>query len=87
MKVTFKDTEKFVEFSKLRNGDTFIDQEYDEETVLVRVEACIDVVLEADEDVTDKFDGYAVDIQSGRVMGYYKSDKVTPIEAEVVVQR
>lgn len=86
MKVTFKDTEKFVEFGKLRNGDTFIDQEYDEDTVLVRVEACIDVVLETDED-TDEYDGYAVDIQTGKVMGYYKNNKVTPIEAEVIVQR
>lgn len=87
MKVTFKDTEKYVEFGKLKNGSTFIDPEYDEDTVLMRVDTCVDVDLGTDTDISEEFNGYAVNIQTGRIMGYYDTDKVVPVEAEVIVQK
>lgn len=86
MKITFKDT-KFVEFGQLHNGSTFIDPEYDEGTVLMRVDTCVDVDLITDTDVSEEFNGYAVDIQTGYIMGFYNSDKVIPVEAEVTVQK
>lgn len=87
MKITFKDTEKYVEFGQLPIGKTFIDPDYDEDTVLMRVDTCVDVDLITDTDVSEKFNGYAVDIQTGYIMGYYSTDKVIPVEAEVTVQK
>lgn len=86
MKVAFKDT-NVVNFSTIRCGGTFIDQDYDEDTILMRVKAYVDVVLGTDTAISEDFDGYAVDIQMGKIMGYYNYDEVIPVEAEVVVQK
>ena len=85
MKVTFKNTNE-VNFSAIGYGTTFIDQEYDEGTILMRVRACCDVVLGTDTTIVDDFDGYAVDIQTGEIMGYYNSTKIIPVKAEVRVE-
>lgn len=86
MKITFKDS-KFVEFGQLHNSDTFIDPDYDEDTVLMRVDTCVDIDLITDTGLSDEYDGYAVDIQTGYIMGLYNSNKVVPVEAEVTVQK
>lgn len=85
MKITFKNTNE-VDFSTVHCGDTFIDQEYDEGTILMRIKPVSDVVLGTDTDITDTFDGYAVDIQTGEIMGYYNDAKVIPVKAEVKVE-
>ena len=87
MKVTFKDSEKFVRFSQLRDGDTFIDPDYDEGTVLICVSASPDVVLGTDCEAEADYDGFAVDLDSGIILGYDNDTKVIPVEAEVVVQK
>ena len=83
MNITFKNT-NLVDFSTIHRGDTFIDPEYDEGTILMRVTACCDVVLDTDTEITDTFDGYAADIQTGEITGYYNDTKVIPIKAEVI---
>ena len=85
MNITIKNTNE-VYFSTIHNGDVFIDQEYDEGTILMRVRAVCDVILGTDTDITDEFDGYAVDIQTGEIMGYYNTTKVIPVKAEVVAK-
>lgn len=85
MKITFKNTNE-VDFSAIGYGNTFIDQEYDEGTILMCVRACCDVVLGTDTAITEDFDGYAVDIQTGEIMGYYNDAKVIPVKAEVRVE-
>jgi hypothetical protein len=85
MNITFKNTNE-VNFNTIHSGDTFIDQEYDEGTILMRVKTVCDVVLGTDTDITDNFDGYAVDIQTGEIMGYYNDTKVIPVKAEVTVK-
>ena len=86
MKVTFKNTTNEVNFSTIGYGGTFIDQEYDEGTILMRVKAVCDVILGTDTVIADDFDGYAVDIQTGEIMGYYDSTKIIPVKAEVRVE-
>lgn len=86
MIVTFTNTNE-VGFSAISYGGAFIDQEYDEGTILMRVRACCDVELGTDETIAEDFDGYAVDIQTGEIMGYYNSTKVIPVKAEVNVKR
>jgi len=84
MNITFKNT-NLVDFGTIHRGDTFIDPDYDEGTILMRVEAShCDVILSTDTDITYNFDGYAVDIQTGEIMGYYNSVEVIPVKAEVI---
>ncbi len=85
MKITFKNT-KQVAFSAIGYGGAFIDQEYDEGTILMRVRACCDVVLGTDTTIADDFDGYAVDIQTGEIMGYYNTARVIPVKPEVNIE-
>ena len=85
MNITFKNSNE-VDFRAISCGDTFIDPEYDEGTILLRVKAVCDVTLGTDPDFTE-FDGYAVDIQTGELQGYYNSNKVIPVRAEVEVKR
>ena len=85
MNITFKNT-NFVDFSTINRGDTFIDPDYDEGTILMRVAvSCCDVILNTDTDITDNYDGYAVDIQTGGIIGYYNSVEVIPVKADVIV--
>ena len=86
MTITFNNTNE-VSFSAISYGGAFIDQEYDEGTILMRVRACGDIVLDTDTDLSDPFDGYAVDIQTGEIMGYYNDTKVIPVKTEVIVKR
>ena len=86
MTITFNNTNE-VSFSAISYGGAFIDQEYDEGTILMRVRACGDIVLNTDTDISDPFDGYAVDIQTGEIMGYYNDTKVIPVKSEVIVKR
>ena len=86
MTITFNNTNE-ASFSAISYGGAFIDQEYDEGTILMRVRACGDIVLNTDTDISDPFDGYAVDIQTGEIMGYYNDTKVIPVKSEVIVKR
>ena len=86
MKIVFNNFNE-VKFSTIHRGGTFIDPEYDESTVLMRVEPCGDVVLETDEEISGSYDGYAVDIQTGEVLGYCNNYKVVPVKAEIRVER
>ena len=86
MTITFNNTNE-VRFDAIGYGNAFIDQEYDEGTILMRVRACGDVVLDTDTDISDPFDGYAVDIQTGEIMGYYNDTKVIPVKTEVIAKR
>ena len=86
MKVTFKDSE--ITFGTLKKGDTFIDPDYDNEAVIIKVEPCGDVEMAGDAElIDDDFDGYGVDPYTGTVAGYYNSDKVIPVKAEVIIYR
>lgn len=85
MKVNFD--EKKVNFDTLKVGDTFIDENFDECTVLMVVGASIDVDICASSVVTEEFIGYAVDLSDGGLYGYRADEKVIPIRAEVTVFR
>ena len=87
MKITFKDSEKFVKFGELQDGSTFIDPDYDEDVVLIAISPALDVVLGTDCELDADYDGFAVDLNTGTVLGYDNSCKVIPVEAEVVVQK
>ena len=89
MKITFKDTEKFVRFDTLRHGNTFIDPDYDKDTIMMCVDTCCDVALTTNMDVKDgtEYDGFAVDIGTGIIIGYRDDDRVIPVNAEVVVEK
>jgi hypothetical protein len=86
MTITFNNVDE-VDFSAIGYGNAFIDQEYDEGTILMRVRACCDVTLGTEGELSNEFDGYAVDIQTGEIMGYYNSAKVIPVKSEVIVKR
>ena len=77
------------EFSELVAGDTFIDPEYDEETVLMVVNTCIDLVLKPDGEITKEgeYDGYAVDLTLGRIIGYNNSATVFEVESKLTAYR
>ena len=86
MKVNFKDN--IVTFDSLKKGETFIDPNYDDCAIIIKVEPCGDIHMTADEELTDKeFDGYGVDPHSGSILGYYNEDEVIPIRAEITVFR
>lgn len=87
MKITFKDAEKFVKFSELKDGSAFIDPDYDEDVVLIAVSPAIDVALGTDCEVGMDYDGFAVDLSTGTVLGYDNGCEVIPVEAEIVVQK
>jgi hypothetical protein len=86
MKITFKDAEKFVKFGELKDGSAFIDPDYDENVALIVVSPAIDVVLITDCEVATDYDGFAVDLSVGTVLGYNNDCEVIPVEAEIVVQ-
>lgn len=86
MKVNFKDSK--VIFGTLKIGETFIDSEYDNEAVIIKVAPCGDVCMTGEADLIDnEFDGYGVDPCTGMVAGYYNDDEVVPVKAEVTVFR
>lgn len=89
MKITVNDTNA-KEFCNLYVGDTFIDnKEFDEDTVLMVVDVCIDLKLEADTLITgtDEIYGYAVDLSSGTIYGYKADEMVIPVKSELTVTK
>lgn len=86
MKVNFKDNK--VTFGTLKKGETFIDPDYDDEAIVIKVESFGDIHMTTDEDIAEKeYDGYGVDPCLGMVIGYYNDDEVIPVRAEVTVFR
>ena len=77
------------EFSELVAGDTFIDPDYDDTTVLMVVDTCVDVVLKPDGEITKEgeYDGYAVDLTSGRIIGYNNSTEVFEVDSKLTTYR
>lgn len=88
MIMTFK-TSNLEEFGTLIEGETFIDPEYDEGTVLIVVKPMIEVILQANKDITDgdEFDGFAADLRSGAIIGYHNSDEIIPVSTELIVDK
>lgn len=89
MKIIVNDTKKF-KFEGLSVGDTFIDnQEFDEDTVLMVVDVCIDLILKPDRLITgsDEIYGYAVDLSSGTIYGYKADEMVIPVNSELTVTK
>lgn len=89
MKISVNDTNA-KRFDELFVGDTFIDtKEFDEDTVLMVVETCIELKLEPDTLIagTDEFYGYAVDLSSGAIYGYKPGEVVIPVKSELIVTR
>ena len=85
MKVNFKENE--VRFDTLKPGDTFIDKEYDEESVLVVVEPSLDVDLCESKLVEEDYFGYAVDLSGGNLFGFTADTLVVQVKTEVTVFR
>lgn len=88
MKMTFK-TSNLEEFGTLIPGETFIDPDYDEGRVLMVAEPMVEVIIHANRDITDgeDFDGYAIDLRGGAIIGYHDSDEVIPVETELIVEK
>lgn len=87
MKFTFK-TASATKFDDLGNGQTFIDPEIDDSTVFIKASPNLDLNLTTDLDqVARKFDGYAVDLYTGEIGGYYADDEVIPVTVEATVIR
>lgn len=88
MEITFN-TRNEVDFETLINGDTFIDYEYDHGAVLMVVEPMIEVDVTANKKITggEEFYGYAVDLTTGALIGYNRTDKVVEVEAKLIVEK
>ena len=89
MKITVNDTNA-KRFDNLCVGDTFIDtKEFDEDTVLMVVDVCIELKLEPDTLITgaDEIYGYAVCLGSGTIYGYKADEMVVPAKSELTVTR
>ena len=89
MKVTFDTTKNEVDFGILVAGETFIDYDYDENSVLMVVEPMIEVNLTTNKTVSGgkEFCGYAVDLDTGAIIGYHYDEKVIRADAKVIVKR
>ena len=89
MKITVNDTNA-KRFDDLYVGDTFIDnKEFDEDTVLMVVDVCIELKLEANTLITgtDEIYGYAVDLSSGTIYGYMADEMIIPAKSELTVTK
>ena len=87
MKLTFK-TASAITFKDLRDGQTFTDPEIDDTTVFIKVSPNPDLNLETDlNQVPRAFAGYAVDLYTGEIGGYYANDEVIPVVVEATVIR
>ena len=85
MKVIFEENE--VRFDTLKAGDTFIDNNYDRERVLVVVEPSLDVDVSESSLVEEEYAGYAVDLSGGALFGFTAETLVIPVKTEVTVFR
>lgn len=85
MEILINDNRK-VKFNTLMTGATFIDKEYDEDTIFMVVEPSIEVNITPDTDLVDveEFCGYAVDLKNGGIMGYGPDEMVIPVKANVI---
>lgn len=88
MEIVFN-TKNEIDFELLIEGDTFIDPEYDDSAVLIVVEPMIEVILKPNPKVVDEdeFYGYAVDLGTGALIGYKRTDKVIPVETKLTVDK
>lgn len=77
-----------VDFSTLKTGQTFIDPEYDNDTVLMVVEPAIDVDITTDREIAGReYAGYAVDLSTGAIIGYGSAEQVTPVDTILTVEK
>lgn len=77
-----------IDFELLIDGDTFIDPEYDDCAVMIVIKPMIEVDLKANKKIVDDdFYGYAVDLGTGALIGYKRTDKVIPVETKLTVER
>ena len=86
MEIIIKE-KKDVEFGTLSTGQTFIDNEYDADTVFMVVKPTIDVKIETFRDDNAEYFGYAVDLSKGRVYGYGSAEQVTPVSTTLTAER
>ena len=87
MKIEIEEKKK-VTFDILRAGQTFLDPDYDDSSVLMVVEPAIDILLENDmEDADAMYDGYAVDLSNGTIVGYRSAEEVVLVDATLTVRR
>ena len=86
MKIEFKE-KKTVVFDSLAMGQTFIDPEYDDGSILMVVEPAIDVQLTTDKEDDVKYVGYAVDLSNGVIIGYESDEEVVPVNATLTAER
>ena len=65
----------YVTFGELKDGDTFIDPEYMEGTVLMKCGTDWDDLVKNDEE----FDWFAVRLDNGDIYGYKDNEKVIKV--------
>lgn len=87
MEIVFN-TKNEIDFEILIEGDTFIDPEYDDGAVMIVVKPMIEVDLKANKKIVDdEFYGYAVDLLTGALIGYNRTDKVIRVDAKLIVNK
>ena len=85
MEIVFN-TKNEIDFEVLVEGDTFIDREYDAGAVLMVVEPTLEIDMKANKKlVDDDFYGYAVDLSTGGILGYNRTDKVIQVYTKLTV--
>jgi len=69
-------------FGNLKSGDTFLDRtEFEDDVVLMVIELAHGL------GDGDGFDGYALALDDGSIIGYRNSEPVVKIEAKIVVTK
>lgn len=88
MKITVSNNNT-VKFINLRVGQTFIFPEFDDYNIFMVVEAGDDVIVKSDEEVVhnDEFDGYAVLLNNGEILGFKYDEEVIPVSSELKVNK
>lgn len=86
MKIEIKEKKK-VTFDSLTVGQTFIDPEYDDSSVLMVVEPAIDIQLSTDREDDARYAGYAVDFSNGEIIGYGSAEEVIPVDTTLMARR
>ena len=83
MEINFKENE--VRFDTLKAGDTFIDNNYDRESVLMVIAPSLDVDLCESSLVEETYAGYAVELCGGNLYGFTADTLVVPVKTEATV--
>lgn len=88
MKIVIKES-KGVKFGSLKEGQTFIDPEYEDgATILMVVMPALDVDITTDIAIADaEYAGYAVDLSSGMVLGYGSAEEVIPVDTTLTAEK